>query len=461
MVLPPLQPRFMAVPDEPPDHPFSPNFILTGVGEFLVKPAKSPVNFGVDFRRSPAKTFGPRPLQLLVFRDRVALHHSIILQIDGLLFACFRLRLERDVCAQSFGESFCTGFGPGFSPASTFCGLYLPKPDLLRVVIDSAKTERGYGVFVGPVACVAWSSLNISAKHQSKPPLLLFTFTGPGSSPWQGVFISFAYQGKVKRKKPDSCFIIEPMLHSHIPRRVALLPFCPARFSALPHLPVREDDTAKRSASLPVMIGVPHPVQTPVWCVDEMRKMARLFPHDNVINMFLTAILPTGAPLLFAGDRSKRVVTSNGVLDTDMQLRITERFASEVAKGRMMGPFNRCPFPNEWCKHQARTTPLDTRRKDKYDPLSARFRVISNFSAGFAHSINALSFSPKLISTHLQASNLRDVLFSMGPNARFDAIDQEDAFRADHINLEDAHLYSTVTRLVIPGSLISETPSAM
>ena len=84
---------------------------------------------------------------------------------------------------------------------------------------------------------------------------------------------------------------------------------------------------------------------------------------------------------------------------------------------------------------------LDTRRKDKYDPLSTRFRVISNFSAGFGTSINALIFSPKLISTHLQCAHLRDALFLLGPNARFDAIDQKDAFRADHINLADAHLY--------------------
>ena len=58
------------------------------------------------------------------------------------------------------------------------------------------------------------------------------------------------------------------------------------------------------------------------------------------------------------------------------------KFVSEVSLNKMMGPFDRCPFPNEWNEHQARNTPLDTRRKDKYDPLSQRFRVISNFSAG-------------------------------------------------------------------------------
>jgi hypothetical protein len=172
-----------------------------------------------------------------------------------------------------------------------------------------------------------------------------------------------------------------------------------------------------------------------------MCDLARLFPHKDVADMFLQGASATGALLRFAGDRAKHVVTANGALDPLMVAQIRERFVSEVAKNRMMGPFSRCPFPNEWCKHQARVTPLDTRKKDKYDPLSQRFRVISNFSAGRASSINSLIFSPKLISSHLLCSHLRDSLFTLGPNARFDAIDQEDAFRANHINLQDAHLY--------------------
>ena len=106
-----------------------------------------------------------------------------------------------------------------------------------------------------------------------------------------------------------------------------------------------------------------------------------------------------------------------------------------------MGPFDRCPFPNDWHGHQARNTPLDTRRKDKYDPLSLRFRVISNCSAGRSARINNLVYSPKLISTHLQCAHLRVTLFHMGHQAIFNAIDQQNAFRADHIRLEDAHLY--------------------
>jgi hypothetical protein len=213
-VLPPQRPCFSEVPDEPPDFSFE-KMPSTVVDKNVAKPPFLPVAIKNDslpmtdcaiFRQSRGKTFfAPRPLQLFTFSARDAPHHSIILQIDGLLFACFRLRLERDVCAPSFDVSFCMGFGPGVSPASTFCGLYMPRQGELRGVIQAVKEERGYGVFIGPVSCSAWSLL------QPRAVLLCFTFSGPDSSPWQGVFLSFAYQGKVKRKKPDSLFLIEPM----------------------------------------------------------------------------------------------------------------------------------------------------------------------------------------------------------------------------------------------------------
>jgi hypothetical protein len=172
-----------------------------------------------------------------------------------------------------------------------------------------------------------------------------------------------------------------------------------------------------------------------------MELLAPLFPHQDVASLFVQVIQPSGARLGFAGDNNKRVVTKNATLDPAMLAQIRERFVAEVSKSRMMGPFARCPFPNQWNKYQARSTPLDTRKKDKYDPLSDRFRVVSNFSAGKNASINNLIYSPKLLSAHLHSSQLRDILFSLGPNARFSAIDQQDAFRADHIHLDDAHLY--------------------
>ena len=368
-------------------------------------------------------------------------HPCIVLQMDGLLFACFRLRIERDVCAPSHTLSFCDAFGPGSSPASTFCGLYMPTPLKLRAVLTAAKMERGLGVFVGPASDDAWSLLATTNSGRPKAELLVFLFDGPDSSQWKGVFCSFAYQGKVKRKKKEGLFPLSLIHSSNVPLKIGAIPFCPARISSSPFLPKACDDTAKRSTPLELLLGVPRPQQPSVWNVKQMSALATLFPHRDVAALFEDAVSPLGAPLRFVGDNTKRVVTANGKLAPEMVAQIRERFMSETAEGRMMGPFSRCPFPNEWNGNQARNTPLDTRRKDKYDPLSTRFRVISNFSAGFGTSINALIFSPKLISTHLQCAHLRDALFLLGPNARFDAIDQKDAFRADHINLADAHLY--------------------
>ena len=163
-----------------------------------------------------------RPLQFFKFGDRVQPHHSIVVQTDVLLFACFRLRLERDACSPTHVQFYCVAFGAGASPASTYCGLFMPHPLLLLSVVQAVKQERGYGVFVGPVVNSAWPLISNGNNEIQKPPLLRFTFTGPDFLPWQGVFCSFAYLGKVKRKKKDVLFNLLPILHSHISTQVAI-----------------------------------------------------------------------------------------------------------------------------------------------------------------------------------------------------------------------------------------------
>ena len=201
-----------------------------------------------------------------MFAARPPLHHSLVLQIDGLLHACFRLRLERDVCALSSDTTFCEATGPSVSPASTFCGLYWPTPHLLTAVLNAVKLERGYGVFIGPAGCDSWNLLT-TTPNQRKANHLTFTFRDPGMLQWCGVFCSFAYQGKIKRKKPDTLFALESIYALQLPLCVALLPFCPARASALQHIPVASDDNAKRSAPLPPVSGIPRPAQVSVTSV--------------------------------------------------------------------------------------------------------------------------------------------------------------------------------------------------
>jgi hypothetical protein len=445
--LPPQRTVFMPVQPKPPGAARASNSDFKGKPLLAVRDGFSSQNHVAfehlcDSSGESSNIFAKsvRPLLAIVFTVRPPLHHSLVLQMDGLLHACFRLRLERDVCALAGDTAFCEATGPSVSPAATYCGLYWPAPHLLSAVLNAVKHERGYGIFVGPAVCDSWKLLSCNT-NQRKANHLTFSFKGPDLMPWCGIFCSFAYQGKIKRKKPDTVFALEVIVAPQIPLRVALLPCCPARVSALQHIPVASDDKARKSAPLPPMPGIPRPLQSSVWNVAAMERLALLFPHLRVAMLFKEVIQPSGARLHFAGDNNKRVVVANAALEPTMLAQIKERFLSETAKGRMLGPFDRCPFPNDWNACQARATPLDTRKKDKYDPLSERFRVVSNFSAGRASSINNLIYSPKLLSAHLQSSQLRDLLFSLGPGARFSAIDQQDAFRADHINLADAHLY--------------------
>ena len=115
----------------------------------------------------PLKMFSDRPLVALKFSARLSgapdglldFPASILVQMDGLLFATFRVRLERDVCASSSRDSFCPFWGPSLSPASCFCGLFLPPPELLGDVIAACRLERGLGIFIGRYDCTAFSSL--------------------------------------------------------------------------------------------------------------------------------------------------------------------------------------------------------------------------------------------------------------------------------------------------------------
>ena len=70
----------------------------------------------------PVVKFSPRPLQKLGFSAGASIHHSFILQMDGLLFAAFSLRLDI-MCARdrSMMPSVST-LAQGHPPLQTFVG---------------------------------------------------------------------------------------------------------------------------------------------------------------------------------------------------------------------------------------------------------------------------------------------------------------------------------------------------
>ena len=191
----PPRPVFGIIPDKPPLPRSAAVDFLSSVVINFNKGQDSLVNQSVKIPAlKPLEQifkFVLRPLQFFKFGARVQPHHSIVMQMDGLLFACFRLRLERDVCSPTRVRSFCVAFGAGASPASTYWGLFMPL--LLLSVVQAVKQERGYGVFVGPVVNSAWPLISNGMNASQNHSLLRFTFTGSDLLPWQGVFCSFAY----------------------------------------------------------------------------------------------------------------------------------------------------------------------------------------------------------------------------------------------------------------------------
>ena len=79
------------------------------------------------------------------------LHSSIIMQLDGLLHAVLRLRIERDVMAHSLQRSFTEVFGlAAFESCSSFCGLFFHDAEHVPEMVRAAELHRAYGLFVVP-----------------------------------------------------------------------------------------------------------------------------------------------------------------------------------------------------------------------------------------------------------------------------------------------------------------------
>jgi hypothetical protein len=369
-----------------------------------------------------------RPLQLATSpRPSNPVLPSIIAQIDGLLHAVFRLRLERDVCGGPTA-SYCVLSGAGISSSSTFCGLFLPWPRPLGSVAVAVRAERGCGVFIGPTADV----------HAIDGRILLeFSFLALDGVAWRAALVSFAFAGKVRRKRPETFFPLVPIDPS--PAVIGLLPFCPGRASTLS--PCSRPDSSASVPPLPVFPGCfPVPPSPSRWNQATMGRFAGLFPCPILARLSVSAASPAGSDSCFSGDRTKRVLSPNMPLSAERMSQVRVHLLAEVAAGRVLGPFDRAPFPNAWCSYQPRNASLGAVPSDKWNPTSDAFRLISSFSVRAPSSVNDLVYTPRVIAFRLQASHVRDVLASKGPRPRFRAIDHRKAFRSNRCKFGDLHL---------------------
>jgi hypothetical protein len=75
-------------------------------------------------------------------------------------------------------------------------------------------------------------------------------------------------------------------------------------------------------------------------------------------------------------------------LEPEIEQKILEEIAGEVAKGWTIGPFDRPPFPNRWCNRQALITRMFAIQKNKWDLSDLAVRLISHFSWPPGSSVN-------------------------------------------------------------------------
>jgi hypothetical protein len=178
--------------------------------------------------------------------------------------------------------------------------------------------------------------------------------------------------------------------------------------------------------------------------------MAVDYPCQQVANLALT-VATTGLNT-FKGLLGKTVVHKESpVVDdvAEMAKRATLMKEVALATPRISGPSLSCPFPD------ARVCPVTTRDKDPYDPESTRLRLISDFSrrrrGDDGGSVNDLCWSPKLLSYHASASDLRDTLawlyLCFGAGILAWTADIPSCFRMNHLNgtLLSLFVYKIVT----------------
>jgi hypothetical protein len=357
--------------------------------------------------------------------------------MDGLLHAVFRERIMVDVLASSAASSFCLYWGPQCSPASSFCGLYFSERSALIASVETVSSQHGYGVF-------------LFQSPLSLPPALLLMLQGAsmlsfsfecGRLPWSAFFCSWGRPDLLRRRRRKEASFSLSVVPS-APVRVGLLPFCPARVSPLAVRPDGSADSAAACSSFPSSSLLPAPpLRKPSWNTAAFRRLAECFPFPETAALAIQAASLEGLRTRFAGDRSKCVIRPNMADSPEDLDRYRSRFGEDVGKGWVAGPFALAPFPNAWCPHQMRNIPLGLVPKDKWDPASLRFRVIGDVSSGGPSSVNKNIYDPRFLNFNIQGRHVRDVLVSLGPRAQVGTIDFEDAFRNDHLNLEDLHLF--------------------
>ena len=413
----------------------------------------------------------PRSTSVFSSARPVLLDYSIIWQIDGLMHAIKRCRLERDVCALSPLQSYCTFYGRGYSPLSTYCSLFFPSLEDAPKVLAAALAERAKGLFiiqVSPFSGPATFDGRTAYDFLAAKSVLTFDIVGPSCrydsmsqlgaaftplTPFKAFLVHFGVKDLAFRSIPhrrEKLFSVSaigmPPVESML---IRCFPFCPDRFSHLAGLRSAPSKPDLAPAGPPFQASAALPVEPrrAVWDPVKFNTLANLYPFSDVAALAREAASEEGFKIDSACDRRRHVPSTNMIKSPADIDRVRLRLLEEVAAGRMLGPFASPPFPNASCDSQIRPPPLGVAKKEKYNPASDKFRLVVDFSVHSPYSINDLCWSPKMVGVHLQAQDIMIVLFILGPNAQTRAYDQEKAYRNQWIHRQDFHFFVYVLTL--------------
>ena len=353
-----------------------------------------------------ARTFRIPCFDLPAPRPRAAIDFSIVEQIDGLLYALFGARLERDVLAPSDAEAVCDlrGLRP-WECLAVDIGWYHGCRQQIEEVVAVAASHRACGVFVVPArehaAAVQRATMFDYRSRKRKRTVIAWweflakatrftftlppdAFTPPASCPMTAVLADFGRGGFLvaKQKRMDEIrrgFLPLACQHQPCPRhRLGIVPLLYPCVSPLADVlcPAAATDIAPAASPFPPLPAHERrsfPPITSRWKADLFEHETAEYPDQRARTLALQVMRGTLDP--FCGDRSKAVALP-AVYHAEHYPAMRAKFDSEIERGHLWGPLPAPPWPN------ARPANVFPVPKHKYDEESEELRIVHNYSEG-------------------------------------------------------------------------------
>jgi hypothetical protein len=394
----------------------------------------------------------PITLDVRIPKTWYRLHHSILAQLDGWCAVCFGLRINWDICGNPI-TSCSSLWGLKDKPWAAFFPIINAPFHLIPVMVARARLEKTCAIFIVPVwplngppldaAGTTWYqmlhdptfhmlTINIRINKNTFVPHpgagIAATEPRVLSAGCQAVVVNFGPLFYANKRKDFVNLEVFPITSVRIPQRILAVPLLFPTFlnlninpelvpEVIPegHVPLSTCDL------IPVQPVAPSPLVP-----DVFDRLTRDYPFPE-FQKFGVEGLRSGFGN-FIGDSNYHRVVSNSSSLRGHEAQARKNIVKELAAGRMLGPFPRPPFPNKWCRSQARLYPLGSTPKHKFID-SDEIRLISDMSAHEESSVNTLFHNHQLAMYYLKLPDLLAFCRARGRNCIGVCMDAVSAYR--------------------------------